>query len=168
MADPFFVRKQGSALVPTSRAGQIAIDKLKAGVQYRVTPAQPRNTAQHRLFWAFVTYVSDALNSGPAGAHWDAEDVKDDLLVACGFTNDRPMSRLERERHSVPDGAVAIVSRPKSIAFHKMSQDEFGKFMEAAFLYVRDELAPWIVNSPDWPHIETILAESHISEENEG
>lgn len=62
MGWPLYVTKRGNALVPNSRAAQVALDKLKVGVHYKISPKQPRNTKQHRLFWAFATLVADALN----------------------------------------------------------------------------------------------------------
>ena len=162
MAYPFFVRRIENVLVPTSKAGQLAIDKLKFGALYKIEPKQPRNSKQHRLFWAFVTYVAEALNDGPAGAMWTAENVKDDLLVATGRTRNRPMTRVERARHNVPEGAVAMVARPVSISFVSMSGDEFSAFMDDAMAYVRDHLAPWIEASDHWPEIEKILVASYM------
>lgn len=162
MGWPFFVRRDGYALLPTSKAGRIAIENMKHGRLYKIEPKQPRNGDQHRLFWAFLTYVADALNDGPAGAQWTADDVKDDLLVATGRTRDRQMTRIERMRHNVPDGAVAIVSRPVSISFVSMSGDDFSQFMDDAMAYVRDHLAPWITASDHWPEIEKILAASFM------
>lgn len=168
MAYPFFVRRIENVLVPTSKAGQLAIDKLKFGALYKIEPKQPRNSKQHRLFWAFVTYVAEALNDGPAGAIWTAENVKDDLLVATGRTRNRPMTRVERARHNVPDGAVAVVARPVSISFVSMSGDEFSAFMDDAMAYVRDQLAPWIEASDHWPEIEKILVASFMLRGEQG
>lgn len=162
MSYPFFVRRIENVLVPTSKAGELAIEKLKFGALYKVEPKQPRNPKQHRLFWAFATYVAEALNDGPAGADWSAEDVKDDLLVATGRTRDRKMTRIERMRHNVPADAVAIVSRPVSISFAKMEGEAFSTFMDDAMAYVRDHLAPWIEASDHWPEIEKILVASFM------
>ena len=162
MSYPFFVRRIENVLVPTSKAGQLAIEKLKFGALYKIEPKQPRNSKQHRLFWAFVTYVAEALNDGPAGAIWTTENVKDDLLVATGRTRNRPMTRVERARHNVSDGAVAVVARPVSISFVSMSGDEFSAFMDDAMAYVRDHLAPWIEASDHWPEIEKILVASFM------
>lgn len=160
MAYPFFVRRIENVLVPTSKAGQLAIEKLKFGALYKIEPKQPPNRDQHRLFWAFVTYVAEALNDGPTGAIWTAENVKADLLVATGRTRNRPMTRMERLRHDVPEGAVAIIARPVSISFVSMSGEEFSDFMQDAMAYVRDHLVPWIDGSEHWPEIEKILVAS--------
>ena len=162
MSYPLFVRRIENVLVPTSKAGQLAIEKLKFGALYKIEPTRPRNGKQHRLFWAFVTYVAEALNDGPTGAMWTAENVKDDLLVATGRTRNRPMTRMERARHNVPEGTVAVVARPVSISFVSMSGDEFSGFMDDAMAYVRDHLAPWIEASDHWPEIEKILMASFM------
>lgn len=162
MSYPFFVRRIENVLVPTSKAGQLAIEKLKFGTLYKIEPKQPRNSKQHRLFWAFLSYVADALNDGPTGATWTAENVKDDLLVATGRTRNRPMTRSERARHNIPEGAIAIVARPVSISFVSMSGDEFSAFMDDAMAYVRDHLTPWIEASDHWPEIEKILVASFM------
>jgi hypothetical protein len=162
MAYPFFVRRIENVLVPTSKAGQLAIEKLKFGSIYKIEPKRPRSPEQHRLFWAFVTYVAEALNSGPAGATWTAESVKDDLVVATGRTRSRPMTRMERVRHDVPEGAVAIIARPVSTSFGAMSGDEFSAFMDDAMAYVRDHLVPWIEGSEHWPEIQKILLASYM------
>lgn len=162
MAYAFFVHRFDHMLVPSSKAGQLAIEKLKFGVLYKIEPKQPRNSKQHRLFWAFVTYVADALNDGPAGAVWTAENVKDDLLVATGRTRNRAMTRAERARHNVSEGTIAMVARPVSISFVSMSGDEFSCFMDDAMAYVRDHLAPWIEASEHWPQIEKILVASFM------
>lgn len=168
MAFPFFARREGSVLVPASKAGQLAIEKLRHGALYKIEPTQPRNGKQHRLFWAFVTYVAEALNDGPTGATWSAENVKDDLLVATGRTRNRPMSRIERARHNVSPDSVAIVARPVSISFVAMGGDEFSGFMDDAMAYVRDHLAPWIEASDHWPEIEKILVASFLMRGDEG
>jgi hypothetical protein len=49
---------------------------------------------------------------------------------------------------------------PSSISFAAMDGQAFSAFMERAFAYVRDDLAPWIAESEHWPEIETILRES--------
>jgi hypothetical protein len=168
MAFPFFVRREGSVLVPASKAGQLALEKLRHGVLCKIEPSQPRNGKQHRLFWAFVTYLAEALNDGPTGAIWTAENVKDDLLVATGRTRNRPMTRLERARHNVPPDIVAIVARPVSISFVAMGGDEFSAFMDDAMAYVRDHLAPWIEASDHWAEIEKILVASFLMQGDEG
>ncbi len=157
-----FVQSTGSALVPVSRAAQIALGSLPRGVPLKVEPKQPRNGKFHRMAWAFFTYVAEALNDGPAGAHWTPEDVKNDLLVATGHAKMRPLSGGERRRLNAPAGSVVAV--PKSISFSAMDQAEFSAFMEAAMLYVRDDLCRWIEGSPHWDEIGAILRAAHLTE----
>lgn len=153
----FFVRSNGVALIPNSRAAAIAIEQLPKNVHLKVDPKQPRNEKFHRLAWAFFQLVADALRDGPAPGRWSAEDVKDDLLIATGFCKTRPMSKRERERNNVPSETIAYVSKPASISYASMDNAEFGDFMEASFSYVFNELAPWIRDSDHWSEIQTIV-----------
>ena len=162
MGYPFFIRRDGNVLVPTSKAGQLAIEKLKFGTLYKIEPKQPRNIDQNRMFWAFMTYVAEALNDGPTSVEWTADNIKEDLLVATGRTRNRLMTRTERLRHDVPEDAIAIIARPVSISFVSMSGDEFSAFMDDAMAYVRDHLVPWIEGSDHWPEIEKILVASFM------
>lgn len=161
MSFTFFVRKtENSVLVPTNRAAQIGMDGLKLNTWYQIKPTQPRNKDMHRMFWAFVTYVADALNDGPSGAAWDADDVKNDLLTATGRSRYRKMTQRERARFDVPEDGVGIIARPKSISFANMSNSDFRAFMDESMIYIHDDLAPWIRDSDHWPEIEKILAAS--------
>ena len=162
MGYPFFIQRKGNVLVPTSKAGQLAIEKLKFGKLYKIEPKQPRNLDQNRMFWAFMTYVAEALNDGPTSAEWTADNIKEDLLVATGRARIRSMTRTERLRNDVPEDAMAIIARPVSISFASMSGDEFSTFMDDAMAYVRDHLVPWIEGSDHWPEIEKTLVASFM------
>lgn len=155
-----FVECTGHSLTPASKAAQIAMEHLPRGVPLRIEPKQPRNGKFHRMAWAFFTYVAEALNDGPAGAHWTPDDVKDDLLVATGHAKVRPMSGSERRRWNAPQGAIVAV--PKSISWSSMDEVAFSRFMAGAMTYVRDELCVWIEESPHWSEIESILRASHL------
>lgn len=152
-----FVRSNGKALLPTSHAAQIALEALPRGVPLRVDPKQPRNSKFHRMAWAFATYVAKALNDGPTAKEWTAEDAMTHLKLATGNVETMKLSRKMAGRLRQDFAAV-----PKSISFAKMDEAAFGKFMDAAMTYVRDDLAPWIEDSEDWPHIVEILRASHM------
>ena len=162
-----FVKCTGSTLTPASKAAQIAMEHLPRGVELKIEPKQPRNGKFHRMSWAFFTYVADALNDGPVNEPWQPDDVKDDLLVATGHCKIRPMSRAERARNNIPEGAKAFRSIPTSISWSAMDEVAFSRFMEAAMVYVRDDLCPWIEDSPHWAQIESILRASHLTDGSE-
>lgn len=152
-----FLRSTGQALVPSSKAAALALEALPRGVALKVDVSQPRNGKQHRLFWAFATYVADALNDGPTASQWTPDDVVTHLKLATGHVETVKLSRRDAERLGVEFAAL-----PKSISFAKMDGDEFSRFMDAAFTYVRDHLCKWIEDSPHWSDITLILRESHM------
>ena len=153
----FFAKSDGRGLVPQSRAAALEFDRLPRGVPLRVEATQPRNGKQHRLFWAFCALVSDALNSGPTPVAWDSERVATHLKLATGHVETIKLSAKDAHRLGVEYAAL-----PRSISFAAMDGDAFGKFMDAAFVYVRDVLCAWIKDSPHWPDIQAILHESHL------
>lgn len=153
----FFVKNTGSALLPASKAAQMELEKLAKGVPLKVEPKQPRNGKQHRLFWAFASYVADALNDGPTNRQWSQTDVVAHLKLATGHVTTMKLSRRDQERLGVEYAAV-----PASISFAAMDGQAFSEFMERAFVYVRDDLCRWIEDSEHWPEIEAILRESGL------
>lgn len=153
----FFAKSNGGVLFAPSRAAQIELEKLPRGVPLKIETSQPRNGKQHRLFWAFSALVAECINDGPLGGDWDAERVATLLKLATGHVETVKLSRKDAARLGVEFAAL-----PKSISFAKMDGEAFGKFMDAAFIYVRDELCGWISESTSWPEIETILRESHL------
>ena len=153
----FFARSNGAALLPMTRAAQSELEKMPRGVPLRVEATQTRNGKQHRLFWAFCALVAECINDGPVGGQWDAERVATLLKLATGHVETVKLSRKDAARLGVEYAAL-----PKSISFAAMDGEAFGRFMDAAFIYVRDELCSWISESPAWVEIETILRESHL------
>ena len=151
------VTNTGRALLPANKAAALELEKLPRGVRLKVEPRQPRNGAQHRLFWAFASYVAEALNSGPTPVEWDQERVVTHLKLATGHVERVKLRPRDAERLGTLYAAV-----PKSISFAAMDGVSFSRFMDEALRYVRDVLAPWIEGSEHWPEIETILRESHL------
>lgn len=150
----FFVQSDGRALLPCKPHDARMIEALPKGVALKVSPKQPRNLRQHRLFWAFATLVSEALNAGPSG-EWTPEKVVTHIKLATGRVELMRLSRADAKRVGVDVAAI-----PSSISFAKMDGVEFGAFMEKAFAHIRDNIAPWIADSPDWPEIRSILQQS--------
>jgi len=152
-----FVKSDGRALYPHSRAAALELEKLARGVPLKIEPKQPRNGKQHRLFWAFASYVADAMNDGPTNWQWTAEDVVTHLKLATGHVTTMKLSKRDRERLGVEFAAV-----PASISFAKMDGQAFAEFMDRSFVYVRDDLCTWIEGSEHWSDIEAILRESGL------
>lgn len=154
----FFVTCNGKALIPNSKAAQIELDRLPRGIPLSVDPKQRRNGKFHRLAFAFFTYVADALSNGPTAKEWTAEDVLTHIKLATGHVETVRLSTRDRERLGVDFAAL-----PKSISFSAMDEDEFGRFMERAFDYVRCDLCRWISDSEHWPEIMQIMGASEVA-----
>jgi uncharacterized protein YfdQ (DUF2303 family) len=122
-----------------------------------VDVSQPRSIKAHRLFYSFATYVAAALNDGPTTTEWTTDAVVTHLKLATGHVETVKLSKRDAMRLGVEYAAL-----PKSISFAKMDGDEFSRFMDAAFTYVRDVLCGWIEDSPNWAEIQAILRESHM------
>lgn len=149
-----FVQSDGRVLRPCKPSDALAIEALPKNTPLRIAPNQPRNLKQHRLFWAFATLVSAALNKGPEGT-WTPEKVVTHIKMATGHTEILRLGRADAKRVGAEYAAV-----PKSISFAKMDGVAFSALMEAGFAHIRDNIAPWIEDSPDWPEIRSILAQS--------
>lgn len=148
-----YMRRKGQTLIPASAAEACQIERLPVGKPLRVQVAVPRGSKFHRLTWAFFNLVAEALNAGPSAAPWRAFDVKAHLLVATGHC-----------REIKAGGRVGFV--PISTAFEAMTQDEYGKWFDAALLYVRDHLCRWIQDSDEWPEIVKIMETAGVEIEN--
>ena len=105
------------------------------------------------------TWTAHPLNDGPAPslAQWDAERVVELMKLATGHVELSVLPPKDAKRLG-----VTHVARPKSISFAAMDGAAFGKFMDAAFVYVRDDLCRWIEGSPYWVEIQAILKASYL------
>ena len=81
-----FCKSDGAALIPQSKAALIALFNLPRETSLKVVVTKPRNIKAHRLFFAFATYVAEALNDGPAPAlqPWTPEKVVELMKLATG------------------------------------------------------------------------------------
>lgn len=151
-----YIQRRGHTLIPASGPEALDLEKLPEGRLLRcdVVQPRPRNGGFHRLSWALFGQIAEALNHGPHTAPWTAEDVKDNLLVATGHC-----------REVTVRGKTGFV--PKHTNFGAMDQQEYGRFVDAAMIYVRDDLCRWIEDAPNWPDIAEILKASHLMEDAE-
>jgi len=158
----FFIKSDGRALRPSNIAAQIQLEKLPKGATLRAVVTAPRNIRQLRLFWAFASLVADALNDGPTGKTWSQDDVVTLLKIATGHVDMLPLAKKDQARLGITHAAI-----PKSISFAKMEGQDFSNFMNTAFEYIRDTIAPWINESDHWREIAIILAQSGMMDEPE-
>jgi hypothetical protein len=137
----FLVQKHLGRLQPVDDVGQQYLAKIRQGDVFMCEIKLARNPRHHRLFWALCGLVAD--NSDRYG---DAEQVAMALKIATG--------------HVIPhinpaDGKTYWV--PKSIAFHKMDQTEFGAFFDKCVdVVVRSGLIEGVTDAEVRAELETM------------
>jgi hypothetical protein len=125
--ETLFVRRVGNVLHPDGADCAAVVSKLPFGRAIRVDLKQPRNVRFHRLYWALVNRIADAVGSEP-------ENVSDLLKIESGhFT-------LVRSKK------YGDLRLPKSISFAQMDEMAFRKFFDGCVLVIE---ANWGVSKPD-------------------
>ncbi len=155
------VKREGMMLIPADRAAEIVFDKLPAGRSVMAELWRPRSIEQHRLAFAFFTLLAEALNNGPGREQWTQDMVRRRLAVVTGHADLIPLpDKLARQWGS----RLAVV--PRSMSFSSMDADEFSRFLNDALDYVRDELAPWLVGTPQWGELAMLVGASAPEKEH--
>jgi hypothetical protein len=144
--------RKGQVFVPATRAAQIEADKIKPGVPLMGDVAARRNPQFHRLYWAFCTYVAEALNSGPGDIEWTQEMVSNRLKLATGRAEIVAIPAALQRHYGVPHAVM-----PASISFAKMDETEFGQFVDRSITYILTEFGAWVQDHPDWVHVRDIV-----------
>lgn len=145
------VIRRGHAFFPASKAAALEAERFPEGVRLGADMAQ-RRSRFHNLYWAFCTYVSEALNNGPGDLHWTQEMVSDRLKLATGRAEVVALPPALQRHYGVTHAL-----KPASIAFSKMDEAEFSAFAEAAISYVISEFGQWVQDDPRWRHVREIV-----------
>lgn len=122
-----FVRRVGNALHPDGADCAAVFAKLPFGRPIKVEITQPRNVRFHRLYWALVNRIADAVGSEP-------ENVSDLLKIETGHCT------------IVRSKKYGDLRLPKSISFAKMDEMAFRKFFDACVLVIHET---WAIAVPD-------------------
>lgn len=141
----FLAAKQLGALRPVDQAGEDALRKLGQGQLVEIEIRRPRNIKWHRLYWALVTLVWD---NSDTDRYPTAEDLHAAIKIAAGL----------RTRIELPDGTVGFI--PGSIAFHKMSEDDFAVFFDRVCTLVARHFLPGVTNEDLRREVETMIGAS--------
>ena len=150
--------RRGHAFYPANRASALEAERFPEGVRLGASMAQKRSRF-HNLYWAFCTYVANALNAGPGDIAWTQEMVSDRLKLATGRAEVVNLPQALQRHYG-----VSKALKPSSIAFSKMDEAEFSDFAEAAISYVLTEFGPWVRDHPDWQHVREIAAHAKKGE----
>jgi hypothetical protein len=105
-----------------------ALKKLTLGSSVTVEIKRPRNTGQHRLYWALCTLVADHHQELST-----AEQVHETIKLLTGHC-DVVALRSTGE----------VVRVPRSISFNRMSNEEFVAFFRKAKDVVCEHLLPGV------------------------
>jgi hypothetical protein len=106
-------RKMINALWPVDQASKDALAKLDDGQHVTIEIRRPRSIKFHRRYWALVSLVWENIDQE---RYPTADDLHAALKVCAGI----------RTQIVLPDGTIGFI--PGSIAFDKMSADEFNAF----------------------------------------
>lgn len=122
----FWAQRSGDNLVPADAESWAEFSRVPFGKPLHVEVKQPRNGAHHRLFFALIHRMANALGV-------NAEALRDHLTVRAGHVN-------------TVKTAGKVLQYPASIAFHKMDQTEFSQFFQQCVTVLCED---WGMKRPD-------------------
>lgn len=105
------------------------------------------------MLMGMCALVARALNSGPSG-DWDTNSVKEMFKLVTGRYRVIPLPRALRTLHPRAIGLL-----PSSIQFSKMPHKERLDMTNEALTFLGNEMAPWLVDTPEWPQIAQITGQ---------
>ncbi len=118
MADIYLVKTPTGALVPADSQSAEYLARQKIGQGFKAGITRARNIKFHRKFFALLNYAFDRwepveklYNGKPVAKNFN--QFRSDITILAGYYD--TAIRM--------DGTVRVT--PKSIAFHRMDEDEF-------------------------------------------
>lgn len=140
MTDIYCRRTDENHIVPINHDDFDKLQRFKVGEVFKCKFSKPRNIQFHRKFFALLNLVFENQDYYKTEEH-----LLTDVKIACGYVEwlSRPGSD--------------IVAIPRSIAFHKMDEHEFGKFFDLAIEYMIDKFIPGTDRDELLNEVEKIL-----------
>lgn len=138
--------RHGNTIRPYQRFIQ-TLTEFPEGMRLRAVIDKDRNGKFSALYHVMLGLVADAVNRGPAKT--DIDTLKQWVKLKRGWFD------LVALPHPTQGQTHAIAYR--STAFAKMGEAEFHQFAMQTCDLIRDELAPWIAQSPEWAEIRQII-----------
>ena len=135
------MEKHLGSLRPIDDFGLQTLRKIKNGDAVTVEIRRPRNLAHHKMFWALMTIVHENMDEA---RYPTVEDLVSAIKIAAGL----------RTRIVLPSGDVGFI--PGSIAFHKMSQDEFSAFYDRVCDLIAKHFLPGVTSDQLRAEVETM------------
>jgi len=134
------MRKTMRGLQPVDDTGNELVDALALGDVVRVKVTRPRNIHHHRKFWALMQLVYQNQEHYQSIDHMVAA-----VKVATGHSD------------ALTTKTSDVIYLPKSIAFHKMDQQEFSQFYERVLDLIVKSILPGIDKAELRDEVETFL-----------
>lgn len=128
----FLAVKHLGSLRPADTAGEDALRKIGQGQCVEIELRRPRNVKFHRLYWTLITLVWQQLEEE---RYPTAEDLHAAIKIAAGL----------RTRIELPDGTIGFI--PGSIAFHKMTEDDFSTFFDRVCNLIAKHFLPGVTDA---------------------
>lgn len=116
---PIYCLRRGNALTPEMQVDADLIQRLPVGQRIKVTIHTGRSPARLRFYWQLLGKLVDATDCAP-----NAEALHSVIKLDLGYAN--PV-RLK-------SGMTVLV--PGSIAFDRMTEQEFGNFLDRAIAWI--------------------------------
>lgn len=118
-APPIYVQRQGDKLAGEMQMDRDAIARFNAGDRIKVTLHTGRSPSRLRFYWQMLGKLVAATDCAP-----NAEALHSVIKLDLGYA--MPV-RLK-------NGMTVLV--PGSIAFDRMTEEEFGNFLERAIAWI--------------------------------
>ena len=130
MATKITLVKVGGVLRPGDDDARAVIAALTPGTPVLCELRQGRSVRQHRFAMGLFRKVWENMPEAKTGLWPRVENLRDAILIATGYVE------------QVIDVQGMAHLRAKSIAFDKMSQDEFGRFVQDAIAVICRDVVP--------------------------
>jgi hypothetical protein len=118
--------RRGDTLAPVDEADREIIYRLREGEPVRVEIKARRNVRRHRLYWGLMRILVQNTEIWPS-----EEAASDSIKIAVGHV-EQIVNPLTGEIHL----------RPKSIAFERMEEAEFCRFLDRVIYVITERLIP--------------------------
>jgi len=113
---PIQISKSGGQLLPLTVYDAEAIEERSEGQIFTLRPVKHRSPPQHKMYWQILKRTVEATGKWATPSH-----LHDDLKMLLGY-HKATLNLLTGE----------VYYRADSIAYQKMDQEEFNKYLDAA------------------------------------
>ena len=141
MADDGTIRPYGRWRMELAEAG------FKPGQRLQINVDRDRNGKFNSLYHLMLSFIVKAINQGPAET--DIDRLKQWVKLQRGWFDVVPLPTPR-------DGLTHVIAY-QSTSYATMAEDEFHRFAVDTCDLIRDKLAPWIADAPEWQEARAII-----------